>query len=175
MQKWRVNKFDLSDHSKRAFKRATSWYNKEVQTKGKDGLSSYEVAKRVKVEFAAGTIQRYANGGLAGLSPLKPGVKSDIPKWAYSALCTAFESYVRINQLNRRDDVLTLKKLAAKINETMQHNYRSKLLTYVALITRNNCGNFISDVRISPQLVPLETVLRVAQCISEKFANRYYS
>jgi len=52
----------------------------------KDGLSSYEVAKRVKVEFggvgpSARTIQRYANGGLAGLSPLKPGVKSDIPKW----------------------------------------------------------------------------------------------
>jgi hypothetical protein len=140
MQKWRVNKFDLSDHSKRAFKRATSWYNKEVQTKGKDGLSSYEVAKRVKVEFggvgpSARTIQRYANGGLAGLSPLKPGVKSDIPKWAYSALCTAFESYVRINQLNRRDDVLTLKKLAAKINETMQHNYRSKLLNRVLLST----------------------------------------
>ncbi len=41
---------NLSEHSKRAFKRATSWYDQEVQ-KGKDGLSSYEVAKRVKVEF----------------------------------------------------------------------------------------------------------------------------
>jgi hypothetical protein len=51
MQKWRVNKFNLSKHSKRAFKRAMSWYNKEVQTKGKDGLSSYEVAKRVKVNL----------------------------------------------------------------------------------------------------------------------------
>jgi len=112
MQKWRVNKFDLAEHGKRAFKRATSWYDKEVQTKGKDGLSSYEVAKRVKVEFSgagpsARTIQRYVNSGLAGLSPLKPGVKSDIPKWAYSALCTAFESYVRINQLNRREDERT--------------------------------------------------------------------
>ncbi len=107
-----MNKFDLAEHGKRAFKRATSWYDKEVQTKGKDGLSSYEVAKRVKVEFSgagpsARTIQRYVNSGLAGLSPLKPGVKSDIPKWAYSALCTAFESYVRINQLNRREDERT--------------------------------------------------------------------
>ena len=72
MQKWRVNKFDMSDHSKRVFKRATSWYNQEVQTKGKDGLSSYEVAKIVKVKFggvgpSAQTIQRYANSGLAGL------------------------------------------------------------------------------------------------------------
>jgi hypothetical protein len=132
MQKWRVNKFDSSDHNKRAFKRATSWYDRELQ-KGKAGLSSYEIAKRVKLEFggagpSARTIQRYANTGLAGLSPLKPGMKSDIPKWAYSSLCTAFESYVRINQLNRRDDVLTLKKLAVKVNETMLHNYRSKLL-----------------------------------------------
>jgi hypothetical protein len=124
MQKWRVNKFDLPEHSKRAFQWATSWYDREVQ-KGKDGLSSYayKIAKRVKVEFggagpSARTIQQYASNGLAGLSPMKPGVKSDIPKWAYSSLCTALESYVRINQLNRRDDVLTLKKLAAKVNET---------------------------------------------------------
>ena len=84
MQKWRVNKFDSSDHNKRAFKRATSWYDRELQ-KGKAGLSSYEIAKRVKLEFggagpSARTIQRYANTGLAGLSPLKPGVKSNIPK-----------------------------------------------------------------------------------------------
>jgi hypothetical protein len=54
-------------------------------------LSSYKVAKRVKVQFggvgpSAQTIQRYVNSGLAGLSPLKPGVKSDIPKWGYAAL-----------------------------------------------------------------------------------------
>ena len=109
MQKWRVNKFDSSDHNKRAFKRATSWYYRELQ-KGNAGLSSYEIAKRLKREFdgagpCARTIQRYANTGLAGLSPLKPGVKSDIPKWAYSSLCTAFKSYVRINQVNRIDDV----------------------------------------------------------------------
>ncbi len=47
----------------------------------------------------------------------------------------AFESYVRINQLNRRDDVLTLKKLAAKVNETMLHNYRLKLLNRVLMST----------------------------------------
>ena len=48
MQKWRVNIFDSSDHNKRAFKRAMSWYDRELQ-KGKAGLSSYEIAKRVKV------------------------------------------------------------------------------------------------------------------------------
>ncbi len=46
-----MNKFNLSKQSKHTFKQATSWYDQEVQTKVKDGLSSYEVAKRVKVEF----------------------------------------------------------------------------------------------------------------------------
>jgi len=69
--------------------------------------------------------------GLAGQSPVKPGVKSDIPKCAYNSLCVEFESYVRINQLNRRDDKLTFDKLAAKINETMIHDYKKKLLNRV--------------------------------------------
>ena len=138
MQKWRVNKFDATAHEKRAFKRATSWYAQELEKK--NGLSSYEISKKVKIEFdgvgpSATTIRRYSKLGLAGQSPLKPGVKSDIAKWAYNSLTVAFESYVRINQLNRRDDVLTLKKLAAKVNETMNHNYKSKLLNRVLLST----------------------------------------
>jgi hypothetical protein len=138
MQKWRVNKFDATQHKKRAFKRATSWYAQELE-KSK-GLSSYQVSKRVKIEFdgvgpSAQTLQRYAKWGIAGQSPQKPGVKSDIPKWAYNSLTVAFESYVRINQLNRRDDVLTLTKLATKVNETMGHNYKSKLLNRVLLST----------------------------------------
>ena len=32
MQKWQVNKFNLSEHSKRAFKRAMSWYDQDQQT-----------------------------------------------------------------------------------------------------------------------------------------------
>ncbi len=43
MQKWRVNKFDLSDHNKRVFKRATSWYDRELQ-KVSAGLSLYDQA-----------------------------------------------------------------------------------------------------------------------------------
>ena len=44
MQKWRVNKFDASHHEKRAFKRATSWYAKELQKC--NGLSSYQISKK---------------------------------------------------------------------------------------------------------------------------------
>ncbi len=84
---------------------------------------------------APSTIQLYAKKGLVGHSPLKPGIKSGVPKWAYNSLCVAFESYVRINQLNRRDDVLTLKKLGAAVNETLQHDYKSKMLNRVLLST----------------------------------------
>jgi len=138
MQKWRLNKFDAASHAKQAFKRATSWYSKELEKS--NGLSSYQISKKVKIEFdgvgpSATTLRRYAKLGLVGESPMKPGVKSEIPKWAYNSLCVAFESYVRINQLNRRDDKLTLKKLAAKVNEAMKHNYRTKLLNRVLLST----------------------------------------
>ena len=78
-----MNKFDASNHETRAFKRATSWYAEELEKK--NGLSSYQISKKVKIEFngvgpSARTLQRYARWGLAGLSPVKPGVKSDIPK-----------------------------------------------------------------------------------------------
>ena len=49
MQQWRINKFDAIEHEKRAFKRATSWYAREKEKP--DGLSSYAILKKVKVEF----------------------------------------------------------------------------------------------------------------------------
>ncbi len=97
MQQWRISKFDAMEHAKRAFKRVKSWYAREKVTGG--GLSSYSISKRVKVEFGgvgplSRTCQRYVENGIAGTSPLKPGVKRDIPKWAYDSLCVAFERYV---------------------------------------------------------------------------------
>ncbi len=49
MQQWRINKFDITEHEKRAFKRVTSWYAREKEKP--DGLSSYAISKKVKVEF----------------------------------------------------------------------------------------------------------------------------
>jgi hypothetical protein len=139
IQKWRVNTFDANEHKKRTFKRATSWYGRELE-KGTSSLSSYKISKRVKLDFdGVGPdpimIQRYVKKGIVGHSPLKPGILSDVPKWAYSSLCMAFESYICINQLNRRDDVLTLKKLRATVNKTLQHDYKRKLLNHVLLST----------------------------------------
>jgi hypothetical protein len=49
MQKARVNKLAQSDFAKRALKRVTKWYAREV--KKEDGLSSYEISKCVKSKY----------------------------------------------------------------------------------------------------------------------------
>ena len=115
MQKHRVNKLAMLDFSKQALKRATLWY--ACKSKKPDGLSSYEIAEKVRKEFDgvglhAATIHKYIKANLQGMSPLKCGVKGDVPAWAFKSLCLAFESYVRIQQLNSRQNEITYKKLA---------------------------------------------------------------
>ncbi len=73
MQNARGNKLAQSDFAKRALKRAIKWYAREV--KKEDGLSSYEISKRVKSEYDGigphpATIRRYVNANLVGMSPL---------------------------------------------------------------------------------------------------------
>jgi hypothetical protein len=97
MQKAQVNKLAQSDFAKRALKRATKWYAREV--KKEDGLSSYEISKHVKSEYDGigphpATIRHYVNANLVGMSPLKPGVMGDVPASSFKSLCVAFESYV---------------------------------------------------------------------------------
>jgi hypothetical protein len=80
MQKHRVNKLALSDHAKRALKRATSWYARKNTIPGGGGLLLYQIAKKVKRGYDGigphpAKIQKYVNANIAGMSPLKPGVK----------------------------------------------------------------------------------------------------
>ena len=110
MQKVRVNKLAMSDFEKRALKRATRWYAREKNIPG--GLSSYQIEKKVKQEYGgvgphAATICRYVNANLQGMSPLKIGVKGDIPPCVFKTLCVTFESYVRIMQINSKEGELT--------------------------------------------------------------------
>ncbi len=131
MQKHRVNKLAISDLSKQALKRATTWYAFESQKP--NGLSSYQIVIKVKKEFDrvgphAATIRKYVNAHLEGMSPLKCGVKGDVPASAFKSLCLAFESYVRIQQLNSRQGEITYKKLVVKINQVLKKDYRQKML-----------------------------------------------
>ena len=95
--------------------------------------------KKVKQEYGgvgphAATIRRYVNANLQGMFPLKIGVKGDIPPW----LCLAFESYVRIMQINSKDGEITYKKLSARINALLRHDYCQKMLQCVLLATASN-------------------------------------
>jgi hypothetical protein len=90
-------------------------------------LLLYEIAKKVKREYDGvgphpATIWKYVNANIAGMSPLKPGVKGDIPVCAFKSLCVVFESYARIQQINSRQGGLTYKKLAVRINHVLKHN-----------------------------------------------------
>jgi hypothetical protein len=141
MQKFRINKLAASDHAKRALKRATSWYAKELKKTG--GLSSYQIAAKVKKEFDgvgphAATIRRYINANIAGMSPLKVGVKGDVPTCAFKSLCIAFESFVRIMQINSRQGEITYKKLASRINVLLRKDYRLNMLQRILLATSKN-------------------------------------
>ena len=84
-----------SDHAKRALKRATTWYAKEKKT---GGLSSFQIEAKVKKEFdgvgpSNATIRRYVSVNIVCMSPLKIGVKGDVPACAFKSLCIAFESF----------------------------------------------------------------------------------
>jgi hypothetical protein len=141
MQKVRVNKIARSDFAKRALKRATKWYARERNIPG--GLSSYQIEKKVKQEYSgvglhATTICRYVNANLQGFSPLKIGVRGDIPSSSFQSLCLAFESSVWIMQLNSKEGEITFEKFSAKINAVLRHNYRQKMLQRVLLATARN-------------------------------------
>jgi hypothetical protein len=103
MQKFWINKLALSDHAKRAFKRATRWYIQEKDNPG--GLSSRQIEAKVKREYDgvglhAATIWRYVNANIAGMSPLMIGVKGDLPPCVFKSLCVSFKSFVHIQQIN---------------------------------------------------------------------------
>jgi hypothetical protein len=56
MQKFRINKLVASDHAKRALKRATNWYVREMNKTS--GLSSNQIEANVKKEFDGATLTR---------------------------------------------------------------------------------------------------------------------
>ena len=72
------------------------------------------------------------------MSPLKVGVKGDIPPCAFKSLCVAFESFVRIMQINSKSGEITYKKLALCINAVLCHDYNQKMFQRFLLATAKN-------------------------------------
>jgi hypothetical protein len=87
-----------------AFKRATLLYAR--QREKPDRMSAQSVVDLIKnetgVELSRRTIQQKVKDGKVGMLPLRRGPKGNIPECHYRNLCIAYESYVAINQLNRK-------------------------------------------------------------------------
>ena len=121
---------------KKAHKRATLFYAAQLEKPKEQRLSAEKISKLVKKEYdgygpSARSIQRYVNShNMPGNSPLKLGNRGNIPKWAYSALCNAFESYVRIMQFNLRGHENTRRILSVKVNAAMGIETNSNKLYY---------------------------------------------
>jgi hypothetical protein len=135
-QKERCHKKNVAAHAKKAHKRATSFYASELKKPKAERLSADAISKIVKKEYdghgpSARSIQRYVNdNNIIGLSPVKMGSRGNIPPWAYSALCNAFESYVRIMQVNSCGHENTRRVLSAKVNAAMGFEASSNKLYY---------------------------------------------
>ncbi len=67
------------------------------------------------------------------MSLLKHGVKGDVPTCAFKLLCIAFKSFIRIQQINSRQGKITYKKLVARINKLLRHDYWLKMLQCILL------------------------------------------
>jgi hypothetical protein len=118
---------------------------------GGSGLSLYQIAKKVKREYDGvglhpATIWKYVNANISGVSPLKPGVKGDVPDCTFKSLCIAFESYIHIQQINSRQGELTYKKLAVRINHVLKHNYKQKMLQGILSATAKNLDASTMDI-----------------------------
>jgi hypothetical protein len=72
------------------------------------------------------------------MSPLKIGVKGDMSTCAFKSLCIAFESFVRIMQINSCQGEISYKKLASRINALLGNDYRLKMLQRVLLAASKN-------------------------------------
>lgn len=99
------------------FKKATSLYKAE---KG-NGMSASTVSdlflEKYKIKICPRKIQRYVKKNVTGVSPIRRGPQGNINPLVYKNLCMAFESYLRINQINARIGKNSRPKLAIQVNK----------------------------------------------------------
>eukprot|EP00804_Cyclotella_cryptica_P006359 CCRYP_010185-RA/>CCRYP_010185-RA protein AED:0.27 eAED:0.27 QI:0/0/0/1/0/0/3/0/273 len=107
----RVNDHAAMMAKKAAYKKATTIYDSEKT----EGLSAKQVSQLVLGEFGVEikprTIQRAIQEGRIGVSPKKMGPQGYLPPKTFDHLTTAFESYIKIMQLNGHGGAVTNNKL----------------------------------------------------------------
>ncbi len=147
-QQHRSNTAAVQKHYNNATKHATKWYaaEKEEKAHGKKGLLAEEVCKRVNKTYDTNLHQKRIGNlvtkGYIGITPPKPGAKSDIPTIVYKSICQAFDSHIKINQFNGKAEENTRKKLAARLNMVIgkpeSNKLSYKLLDHVLVSTGCN-------------------------------------
>ena len=152
----RRNYIRIENHKKRAWKQATSWYAEEKEKK--DGFLAEHIAKEVKKNNggfgpSARTIQRNVKMGLIGVSPNKQGPERKLPKFIFKTLCSAFESYVRINQVNGLGGDLSRGKLQKRVGAVVRDDgfstqCLSRLIQYTAIDLLAGKVNKVKDRRV---------------------------
>ncbi len=123
-QQKRVNNKKIKDNKKEATKEATRMYAAEKdsnkKTKGAEKIAA-EVNKKYNTTLSGRTIRRYVGNGMIGVSPLKMGPDGGVPDNHFKLLLTAFETYIRISQINGETFNNTANKLTTRVNATMNH------------------------------------------------------
>lgn len=122
-QKDRVLKKRKKDKVDEAYIYATELYSQE--RKKANGMSARDVAELTEKKFGVGpcsrTITRLVNEqGLVSQPAPKVGAPGKLPSWAFTTLCTAFESFISINQLNALGFLNSYDTLSTLVNNSMQ-------------------------------------------------------
>ncbi|KAL3771166.1 hypothetical protein ACHAWU_004789 [Discostella pseudostelligera] len=125
VQDKRENDLVMKTKAKKAHKEATILYDRERQKENNGGMSVRKVEEFIKAKHSGvgpsrATIHRYVvEYGLIGMSPRKHGPEGNIPAMMYTALCMAYGSFLRINQINAMGSNNSRTKLVPIIAETM--------------------------------------------------------
>ena len=109
----RMNDHAIMMAKKAAHNKATTIYSMELQKA--ERMSAKQVSQLVLGEFGveikARTIQREICEGRVGVSPKKMGPQGYFPPKTFDNLVNAFESYIKIMQLNGHGGTLSNNKL----------------------------------------------------------------
>jgi hypothetical protein len=127
-QKQRINDKRIRANAKKAFKEATTLYSLE-KTKDKKGKSCRkcveEINKKYNTSIAVSTVYQYVRKDLVGTSPMKTGPQPLVRDDIFKLLLVAYESYVRIMQLNCEPRGLNRASLTKRVNAVLNKEISS--------------------------------------------------
>ena len=108
------------------FKRATALFAEQEAKDAGERLSAEKLQHIVDSEYGKGmsptvrSIQRIVKAGIIGVSPVKPGKKSDLHDFTFKALVGEVETFTVISQINGQSSRTTARFLSVKTKKLME-------------------------------------------------------